>query len=382
MNMLLKTDKPSIKEFIQVYESEGSIIFHCWQSAITKYFEKDESLKLLVLEMDGFKNLHQIWRSLNTKLNLSYKDLLSGIDVLLHENILHLNKCPNDVHVKAKESRLSRQISFFQEYSKDWLNPEIFQDKLNKATVMIIGIGGTGSWIAQSLAMANVGSLYLVDDDNIEVTNLNRQPLFREEDIGKSKLTVTKNFLKNLNPSSLIGGMEMRIKHKAQLEMIIQGERPDLVISCADHPSTKEVGRMITEVCTPKGIPHIIGGGYNSHIGMLGTTVIPGKTGCFGCYLKKVEKSLKEREGWAPLKKSDIKPAMGSIAPVAGLIGNFIALDAIKVITGFAEPYLQNKTVDFNFNTNEFDDIDYQKDGECLVCKGGGNVGRDADFAG
>ena len=78
-------------------------------------------------------------------------------------------------------------------YSRQQLIPDWNQESLSEATVLILGVGATGSFVASNLAMSGVGSLILVDYDTIELSNLNRQLLFRTEDIGKNKAEVQNN---------------------------------------------------------------------------------------------------------------------------------------------------------------------------------------------
>ena len=88
------------------------------------------------------------------------------------------------------------------------------QQKLKKASVLIIGIGGLGSSVIQYLNAAGVGKIGIVDYDKVELSNLNRQLIYKNSDIGKSKVDVTKNYISELNSSTKIEIFKMRIDEK------------------------------------------------------------------------------------------------------------------------------------------------------------------------
>ncbi|MEM3148162.1 MAG: ThiF family adenylyltransferase [Candidatus Jordarchaeales archaeon] len=85
-------------------------------------------------------------------------------------------------------------------YHRQWLLDSWDQDKVGSARVFIAGVGALGSVAALNLAMMGVGELILADYDTIEVSNLSRQLLFREDDIGRNKAEVAREFLLEVNP--------------------------------------------------------------------------------------------------------------------------------------------------------------------------------------
>ena len=107
--------------------------------------------------------------------------------------------------MKKTEGRYHRQ-----ELLKEWN-----QELIRNSTVLVVGIGALGSVIALDLALMGIGKLTLIDNDTVELSNLNRQILFREEDIGKPKVEAAKEFLKELNP-------EVKVSSKNPSAFIIQ----------------------------------------------------------------------------------------------------------------------------------------------------------------
>jgi len=101
-----------------------------------------------------------------------------------------------------------------EKYSRQIILNEIGhegQEKLKKASVLIIGIGGLGSSVIQYLNVAGVGRIGIVDYDKVELSNLNRQLIYKESDLGKNKVDVAKNYISELNPSSKIEIFKLQI---------------------------------------------------------------------------------------------------------------------------------------------------------------------------
>ena len=131
------------------------------------------------------------------------------------------------------------------------------QQKLKKASVLIIGIGGLGSSVIQYLNAAGVGKIGIVDYDKVELSNLNRQLIYKNSDIGKSKVDVASNYISELNSSTKIEIFEMRIDEK-NLPNII-GDY-DILADCTDNLETR---LSINDVCTKfkkKSVVSAVGG--------------------------------------------------------------------------------------------------------------------------
>ncbi|MHA1801237.1 MAG: ThiF family adenylyltransferase, partial [Candidatus Heimdallarchaeaceae archaeon] len=111
------------------------------------------------------------------------------------------------------------------------------QEIIRKSTVMIVGMGGTGSEVAKNLALVGIGKLIIVDNDTIEFSNLNRQMLFREKDIGKSKAKVSKRRIKNLfNPEVEIEIFSDKVQNIPQKKF----DETDIIAGCVDNYLTRQ----------------------------------------------------------------------------------------------------------------------------------------------
>lgn len=191
------------------------------------------------------------------------------------------------------------------------------QKRLEKANVVVVGLGGLGSSCAIYLAVAGVGHLRLVDKDIVELSNLNRQILHWDRDIGKSKVLSAWEKLKELNGDIEVQPYPVELSEE-NIEEILQGA--DVVIDCLDDFPTRF---LLNSVCVRRGLPLV----HSAVFGLEGriTTIIPGKTPCLRC--------LYPQE---PIKAEPF-PVVG-VAP--GIMGCLEALEAIKLILTLGEPLL------------------------------------------
>ena len=210
------------------------------------------------------------------------------------------------------------------------------QQKLKKASVLIIGIGGLGSSVIQYLNAAGVGKIGIVDYDKVELSNLNRQLIYKNSDIGKSKVDVASNYISDLNSSTKIEIFKMRIDEK-NLPNII-GDY-DILADCTDNLETR---LSINDVCTKfkkKSVVSAVGGffgqiaSFDSKDDDLNN---PNKT-----YRDLMKHQAFEEDGCDNI---------GTIGSVVGAIGAMQATEIIKLIIGSKENLI-NKLLIFDFIT-------------------------------
>ena len=210
------------------------------------------------------------------------------------------------------------------------------QQKLKKASVLIIGIGGLGSSVIQYLNAAGVGKIGIVDYDKVELSNLNRQLIYNDSDIGKSKVDVAKNYISELNSSTKIEIFEMRIDEK-NLPNII-GDY-DILADCTDNLETR---LSINDVCTKfkkKSVVSAVGGFF----------------GQIASFDSKDDDLNNPNKTYRDLMKhqafeEDSCDNIGTIGSVVGAIGAMQATEIIKLIIGSKENLI-NKLLIFDFIT-------------------------------
>jgi len=217
------------------------------------------------------------------------------------------------------------------------------QEKLKDSTVFIAGAGGLGSPVSLYLAAAGVGNIKICDNDEIELSNLNRQIVHNTDRIGMAKAESAGKSLNSLNPSINIEIFNQAISTGSINETAFGC---DLLIDCLDNIQTRYV---INQYSIENEIP-IVHGGINGLAGQI-SFLVPGKTFCLKCLFPTV------------LEKNII-PVLGA---TAGVIGSLQALEAVKYLTGTGT-LLENILLYFDGFNQSFERIQFHRDPECKVC--------------
>lgn len=184
------------------------------------------------------------------------------------------------------------------------------QENLKKAHIFIAGAGGLGSPVAYYLAVAGVGTLTIVDMDTVDPTNLNRQILHTDRDIGKKKTVSAMEKLTSANPDIRINAIDAKIDEDNVAQII--GNADGIVDAMDNYP----VRYLLNRVAVAKNIP-LFHGAIRGFYGQA-TTIIPGKTPCLKCIFPK-----------APPK--EVFPVVGA---TAGVIGTIQATEVLKFLLG------------------------------------------------
>ncbi len=233
-----------------------------------------------------------------------------------------------------------------QRYDRQIMLPEIGangQAKLKEAVVFIAGAGGLGSSAALYLAAAGVGTLRIVDDDTVELSNLNRQILHGDADIGKKKVASAAGTLQKLNPTVKLECLPETIS-ASNVKRLVQGA--DGVVDAMDNLATRILlNRAALELCIP-----LFHGAVNGFEGRA-MTVIPGETACLGCLLR----------GTPPPEKFPV------IGVTPAVIGAIQATEVIKYITGTGR-LLAGRLLRYDGLNLEFSEFKIKKDPECSHC--------------
>ncbi len=185
------------------------------------------------------------------------------------------------------------------------------QARLRRLAVLVAGVGGLGSYEALYLAQLGVGKLVLVDSDTVDLSNLNRQPLYWSEDVGKPKPLPAAEKLKRINPHVEIVALHERITRELLERLIGQ---VDAIIDGLDNWETRF---LIDEIAYRHGKPFIHAGVQ----GLQGQVVVidPPETSCLRCLLPP---RLKEPE------------KVIAIAPMVSMVASIAVLELVKLFTG------------------------------------------------
>ena len=171
--------------------------------------------------------------------------------------------------------RLERQISLVGKEG---------QEKLSNARIVIVGMGGLGSFLSLQLIYAGIKNIVLIDKDKVEISNLNRQILYNYKDIGKTKVKVAVKKLKSFCDVNVIGyNIDITDnKNKRKLNEILS--KADIVADCLDN---WEARKILNKLCLELNKP-LVHAAVQSYKGQI-MFIIPGKTPCLECVFPKVK---------------------------------------------------------------------------------------------
>ena len=221
------------------------------------------------------------------------------------------------------------------------------QRGLGNSTALVAGVGGLGGTAALYLAAAGIGRLILVHAGNLTLSNMNRQVLMKHNGIGKSRVVQAKKTIQEMNPDVEIETVEDRITD-ANVENLLRTAR----IALSARPNFSE-RRALNRACIEKSIP-MVEAAMNGMEGYL-FNVLPGVSPCIHCVYPEDDPSWQEM-GF---------PVLGA---VSGMLGCMMALEAIKLLTGYGKPLLSEMLV-FNTYDMDFRKARIPRDEHCEVCR-------------
>ncbi len=302
---------------------------------------------LLSLLQEGERTVPQIGDALASRGLLDGGDLVEELEGL-HSAGLLMEALERVVLPPRDAERYDRQLRYFADTVEAGRSPAELQTALGRARVVVIGVGGLGSWAAATLAAAGVGTVVAVDDDHIELSNLNRQILYGESDLGRLKVDVAGQRVHDINSGVEFVPVPRRIRSSADVEEVIAGA--DFVVGTADWPA-HEIDRWIDDACHNRGVPHI-GAGQFPPLIRVGPTIIPGETPCHECI------ELQLRDGFAHYDelvqvRQATSSAAATLAPASAVIGGLIAMEVLHHLTGLAPPASSGRALIFDLRTFE-----------------------------
>ena len=209
------------------------------------------------------------------------------------------------------------------------------QQKLKESSIAIVGCGGLGNFCLQSLVAMGIGRITIIDDDIIDLSNLQRQVLFKEEDMGKLKVNIAKRVLEKQNSEVMITVYEKRLTSKNCDDLL---RDVDIVVDCTDNFATRLV---VDRYCSSHQVPMIYGG-------------IRGFEGNVSVFNYQGGKSLEETfENHEDIFQSENCQDSGVMPQVVALAANLQVNEAIKIILEFPN-VLQGKLQVFHSLKNNF----------------------------
>lgn len=225
------------------------------------------------------------------------------------------------------------------------------QRRLAAARAVVVGVGATGGVAASILARAGIGSLRVIDRDIVEVSNLQRQILFDDEDAreGVPKAKAAERHLRAANPEVRVEGIVADVV-SSNIEALVDGA--DCILDGTDNFETR---LLVNDVALARGLPWIYAGVINTYGHAM--SIVPGRTACFRCYVP-------DLPGPGAVETCD---TAGVLAPAVHAIGGLAAMEALKILSGQAAGIVEG-LLTLDAWTGELRRIAIPRDPACRAC--------------
>jgi adenylyltransferase/sulfurtransferase len=237
-------------------------------------------------------------------------------------------------------------------YSRHIILPEVGgkgQKKLLASRVFIVGAGGLGCPVGYYLAAAGVGALGIVDNDDVELSNLQRQIAHNVNTLGKPKVESVKKTFENLNPDVNVNAMKERITRDNIMDLI---KDYDVVVDGSDNFPTRY---LINDACVMLGKP-LVSGAILRFEGQV-STILPHDGHCYRCLFEEPPPP-----GLVPSCQE-----AGVLGVMPGVVGALQATEVLKLLLGVGRP-LRNELLIYNALSLEFRKVKVPRNPECPIC--------------
>lgn len=224
------------------------------------------------------------------------------------------------------------------------------QQQITEARALIIGAGGLGSPVALYLASAGVGSITIVDNDHVDLTNLQRQILHTTERVGMAKVNSARLSLQGINPDIHIIALHERAEQERLEELVSQAS---IVLDCCDNFATRHA---VNTACVKHGVPLVSGAAiaFDGQISVFDSR--DPESPCYACLFPPDQ-----------VFEEVLCSTMGVFAPLVGIIGSTQAAEALKLIMHIGKP-LSGRLLLLDALHMEWTSIGISKNPDCPVC--------------
>lgn len=357
---------PQLKHTSPVFGS-GETIYIGGFGEMTEITDPTGCIRRLLELLDGTRTLAQVQQDLSAEFpEVTAQETAEAVAQFDEAGFLLDNSATADGILEEHElRRWERNVNFFGSYATLADNKYEQQRKLRDCRVTLLGLGGLGSHILLDMAAMGIGHVRAVEFDRVELSNLNRQILYRESDVGAEKLGLAVERVRQFNPHIDIDPVSLRITSTQDVVDVIQGA--DVVISVADRPKM-EIANWVNAACVQEGVPLITGGLETQRLVYF--TMIPGQTGCVECWRRQVfaaddasRKLLEEK------RERQIGGDNAAFCPLVTMTTGFLIGELTRLVTGIAPPVAAGRLMEMRFDDYSISESErWTRLDDCPVC--------------
>jgi len=254
--------------------------------------------------------------------------------------------------------RFSRQQAYLAEYGDE----RDLQRRLGGARVTVLGCGGLGSWAIAGLAAAGVRHFRLVDDDTVELSNLNRQAIYRPDQLGTAKVEAAREWLRAFDHLIEVEAENARVDGPAAARRAV--EDADAIVLTADEPPY-ELGRWVNAACIDARVPFITAGQIPPLL-RVGPLYVPGRTACFACHETAQRAASIAYDRYVEHMRTSPSRA-ATLGPASAIVGSTIAQELMHLLVGI-EPATLSTAHTIDMRTLQVTSDVVPRDAGCEAC--------------
>lgn len=357
---------PQLKSTSPVYGTSQLIQIED-HGQIVEIEDKSGRIRRLLELLTGTRTVDGIWQELRRDYpDTTLEDVTAAVQQFDQAGFL-LNGAhrPHGILNEYEQDRWLRNINFFGSYASMSQNKYEQQARLRDCRITLVGLGGLGCHLLLDLAAMGIGHIRAVEFDRVELSNLNRQILYRDRDVGKKKLDLAVARVREFNSSIDIEPVDLQISSTEDVRRVAEGA--DLLISAADRPKM-EIMNWVNAACVQLGVPLISGGvdvQYSYHI-----TVIPGQTGCIECWRLQVAATDVASARLLQQKRDlQIVGDRAAFGPLVTMTTGFVLGEVTRLVTGIAPPVAAGRLMRLRFDDYELAEYErWSRRPDCSVC--------------
>lgn len=358
--------RPQLKHMNAVYGSGENVLINGFGEVTTVHDPSGAVRRLLAL-LDGTRTVPETHRDLAAEFpEVTEEDVRAAVsDFDAAGFLIDAAVSPEGVLDPYEQKRWERNINFFGSYARLGDDKYAMQRRLRDCRVTLLGLGGLGSHLLFDMAAVGIGHIRAVEFDRVELSNLNRQILYREADIGQPKLARAVERIKEFNSRLDIEPVEKRLGSVEDVAAVVEGA--DVVVCVADRPKT-EIIPWVNEACVRAGVPFTTGGLDTQR--SIYYTVLPGQTGCVACWRRHVfETDATSNALLTEKSERRIGGDNAAFGPLVTMTTGFLLGEVVRLATGVAPPVATDRLMELRFADYATTAVEHWKRREdCEVC--------------
>lgn len=262
-------------------------------------------------------------------------------------------------------ARFSRQLNFFLDIEESASSASALLQKIMECKVALIGVGAVGSWILKELVQIGFQRFVLVDPKSLTPSDRVRNALFDCDLLGKAKVDIAARYINSqtIDPETQI--LQRPLDLDTDVAALI-GSDVDLIINTADEPYIGATSIKLSRYCIKNGLPLLVAGGFDAHLGSLSEMIVPRLTPCSDCYAMYFEKALRD---WKPVSHPtvDRRRGFGGLPSMSSFAASAAALKIIRLYSEKGGDIEQGRG-EFLFDNYSIDRFKVERNPNCPTC--------------